>query len=317
MDGMPGCSNGTAGNLIFPVYDGAFRNEAVVNLSDPRLNDALIPRRRLLAWAATAAGGAWLAGRGRALQKLLPLNTSGLDHLSITVPDAKAAATFYGRIFDPQVFHERTGVQRYYVRLGSAYLAFGPQANRTPYIDHIAAAVIDFPEADFGNPEVKEQITAGGLAAPPGVLPMLADPDNLRLQLVNAMHGLFDTLMPGGRVSTEPAAVTPIGLDHIIVSVSDLEKSTAHYRKLFGQEMARERSPERVWFRLADTRLGLEPTPEGQKPAFSHFCVKVAGFDRKAVAEKLRKLSIHSEAGSEKGTLRFRDLHDLPVEAMG
>jgi len=291
-----------------------FRYEAVVNLSNPY--DTLFSRRRLLVCAAAVAG-APLIGRSQAPQRLLPLNTTGLDHLSITVPDSKAAATFYARIFDPQVFHERTGVQRYYVRLGSAYIAFGPQANRTPYIDHIAAAVIDFPEADFGNPEVKAQITAAGLTAPPGALPMLADPDNLRLQLVNATHGLFDTLMPGGRVTTEPAALTPVGLDHIMLSVADLDKSTAHYRKLFGQEMARERSSERVWFRIADTRLGLEPLPEGQKPAVSHFCIKVAGFDRKAAVEKLQKLGIHSEPGGEKGTLRFRDLHDLPVEVMG
>ena len=146
---------------------------------------------------------------------------------------------------------------------------------------------------------------------------MLADPDNLRLQLVNSTHGLFDTLMPGGRVTTEPPAVIPAGIDHIMVSVSDLEKATAHYRKLFGQEMARERSPERVWFRLAGTRLGLEAAPDGQKPAFSHFCVKVAGFDRTTASKTLEKLGIHSEAGAEKGTLRFRDLHNLPVEVMG
>ena len=145
-----------------------------------------------------AAGGVLLAARATAQSKLLPLNSSGLDHLSITLPDSAAAATFYGKIFDPQVFHERTGVQRYYVRLGSAYLAFGPQANATPYIDHIAAGVIDFVEDDFGKPEIKNQITAAGLAAPPGVLPMLSDPDNLRLQLVNTTHGLFDTLMPVG-----------------------------------------------------------------------------------------------------------------------
>ena len=58
------------------------------------------------------AGGLFLATRAPAQSKLLPLNSSGLDHLSITVPDAVAAATFYGKIFDPQVFHERTGVQR-------------------------------------------------------------------------------------------------------------------------------------------------------------------------------------------------------------
>ena len=103
----------------------------------------------------------------------------------------------------------------------------------TPYIDHIAAGVIDFVEGDFGKAEVQEQITAAGLAVPLGVAtPMLSDPDHLRLQIVNATHGLFDTIMPGGRVTAEPAALIPIGLDHIMLSVADIDKSAAHYRKL-------------------------------------------------------------------------------------
>src|SRR6185503_520734 len=106
-----------------------------------------------------AAGGLLIATRGPAQFKLLPLNSSGLDHVSITVPDAVAAASFYGKIFDPQVFHERTGVQRYYVRIGSAYLVLGPQANATPYIDPIATGVIDFVKADFAKPEIKDQVT--------------------------------------------------------------------------------------------------------------------------------------------------------------
>ena len=279
-------------------------------------NGPLIERRRWLAWAAGLATGGVLSRSASAQRPLLPLQTTGLDHLSITVPDPQQAAIFYGKIFDPQVFHERMGVQRYYVRLGQAYIALGPQPNVAPSIDHIAAAVIDFVEADFGKPEVKAQITAAGLAAPPGVLPMLSDPDNLRLQLVNATHGLFDTLMPGGRVTTEPAALTPVGLDHIMVSVSDVEKSAAHYRKLFGPEAAREAQGKRVWFRLADTRLGLEPAPAGQKPGFSHFCVKVAGFNRAAATERLQKLGIPVKSGSEKGTLVFRDLNDITAEVI-
>ncbi len=277
-------------------------------------NGRLIERRKWLTWAAGLATSAVLSRSASAQHPLLPLQTTGVDHLSITVPDSHQAANFYGKIFDPQVFHERTGVQRYYVRLGQAYIALGPQPNVTPWIDHIAAAVIDFAEADFGNPEVKAQITAAGLAAPPGVLPMLSDPDNLRLQLVNATHGLFDTLMPGGRVTTEPAVVTPMGLDHIMVSVSDVEKSAAHYTKLFGPEAAREAQGKRVWFRLADTRLGLDAAPAGQKPGFSHFCVKVAGFNRTAAAERLQKLGIKVESGSEKDTLLFRDLNNITVE---
>ena len=211
--------------------------------------EPLIERRKWLAWAAGLATGAALSRSASAQHPLLPLHTTGLDHLSITVPNPPQAASFYGKIFDPQIFHERTGVQRYYVRLGQAYIALGPQPNVTPWIDHIAVAVIDFVEADFGNPEIKAQITAAGLAAPPGVLPMLSDPDNLRLQLVNATHGLFDTLMPGGRVTTEPAALTPVGLDHIMVSVSDVEKSAAHASRTASWIAPMQSEP------IADTRL--------------------------------------------------------------
>src|SRR5580693_7433719 len=172
---------------------------ASVDTVSERSSSQVIDRRQWLARAANLAACSLLVTRGSAQQKLLPLQSSGLDHLSITVPDSLQAATFYGRIFDPQVFHERSGVQRYYVRLGAAYLAFGPQTNVTPYIDHIAAGVIGFVEADFGSAETKAEIAAAGLAAPPGALPMLSDPDKLRLQLVNTTHGLFDTLMPGGR----------------------------------------------------------------------------------------------------------------------
>ena len=281
-----------------------------------RSSNRAIDRRKWLTRATNLAVGSLLVTRSSAQQRLLPLQSSGLDHLSITVPDSLEAARFYGRIFDPQVFHERTGVQRYYVRLGAAYIAFGPQANVTPYIDHIAAGVIGFVEADFGNVETKAEITAAGLAAPPGALPMLSDPDNLRLQLVNTTHGLFDTIMPGGRVTTEPAALIPIGLDHIMLSVTDVDRSVAYYRKLFGAEESRDRNPRRVWFKLADTKLGLEAAPAGQKPGFSHFAVKVAGFHRGLVTARLGKLGVSVEPGSEKGSLRFRDLHNLPVEVV-
>jgi catechol 2,3-dioxygenase-like lactoylglutathione lyase family enzyme len=288
----------------------------VSNPPSERSSNRAIDRRKWLTRVTNLAVSSLLVRRSSAQRGLLPLQNSGLDHLSITVPDSLEAARFYGRIFDPQVFHERTGVQRYYVRLGAAYIAFGPQANAAPYIDHIAAGVIGFVEADFGNAETKAEITAAGLAAPPGALPMLSDPDNLRLQLVNTTHGLFDTIMPGGRVTSEPAALTPIGLDHIMLSVSDVDRSVAYYRKLFGPEEPRDRNPRSVWFKLADTKLGLEAAPTGQKPGFSHFAVKVAGFHPSLVKARLGKLGVNVEPGSEKGSLRFRDLHNLPVEVV-
>jgi catechol 2,3-dioxygenase-like lactoylglutathione lyase family enzyme len=274
-------------------------------------------RRQWIARATTLAAGSLLATRASAQKKVLPLNHSGLDHLSITLPDPPKAAAFYGKIFDPQIFHERTGVQRYYARIGSAYIAFGPNANATPYIDHIAAGVIDLEEDKLGDPAVKAEFTAVGMVPPSSGLPLVPDPDQLRTQLVSATHGLFDTLMPGGRVTTDPPALIPIGLDHIMISVTDVEKSAAHYRKLLGPEASTERNPQRVWFKLADTKIGLQAVAAGQKPSFSHFCVKVSGFDRAKATAALQKLGVKVEPGAETGTLRFLDLHNLAVEVIG
>jgi hypothetical protein len=96
------------------------------------------------------------------------------------------------------------------------------------------------------------------------------------------------------------------------VTVSDLEKSVAHYRKIFGQEQSREKN--RVWFRVSSSRLALEQAGSGEKPKFARYCVKVAGFNRSSAVEKLKKLGIETEPGTEKGSLRFHDLHNLPVE---
>src|ERR1700733_11363044 len=100
-----------------------------------------ISRREALTLAA-AFTSPWIA---RAQNPPLPLQTTGLEHLGMTVPDQKASADFYGRIFDPQLFQEKDPPPRFYVRLGTAYLAFGGTA--TPdvpaKIDHFCALVKD------------------------------------------------------------------------------------------------------------------------------------------------------------------------------
>src|ERR1700681_1137325 len=85
-------------------------------------------RREALTIAAAFAGSRGLAQTASSTTGLLPLQTTGLEHLGMTVPDQKAAAEFYGRIFDPQLFQERDPPPRYYVRMGTAYIAFGGTA---------------------------------------------------------------------------------------------------------------------------------------------------------------------------------------------
>jgi hypothetical protein len=46
----------------------------------------------------------------------LPLRASGIEHVGYTAPDPKKSATFFGRIFDPQIFQEMAPPLRYYCR---------------------------------------------------------------------------------------------------------------------------------------------------------------------------------------------------------
>ncbi len=247
-----------------------------------------------------AFAGPWMA-RGLAQGSQLPLQTTGLEHVGMTVPDQEATAKFYGRIFDPQLFQERDPPPRFYVRLGTAYFAFGGGA-APPRIDHFCALV-----KDYKPQEMRKTLADAGISMGTGPGGMPADPDGLRLQLLGVPGGLARTIVPGARISTDDAAIQAIGLDHIMLVVSDLEKSAEFYKKFFGPELPRTKKPERIWFGAARTRLGLEAATAGRQPAIDSVCVKIAGFDRRGTTDKLKRLGVEVVTSDDKDLLRFRD----------
>jgi glyoxylase I family protein len=240
----------------------------------------------------------------------LPLKTPGLEHLGLTVPDPEAAARFYGKIFNPQLFKEREAPPRFYVTTGIAYLAFGGSTTTPPRIDHYCALV-----EDYRGQEMRKLLEDQGIAmaAGPGMIP---DPDGLRLQLLGVPGGLAGTIIPGGRISLDPPAMHAVGLDHVMLRVSDLEKSAAFYTKFFGRETSRTRTPARVWFQVANTRLGLEAAGSNP-PAIDHFCLTVAGFDRRNATDKLKALGAEIASSTDEQLLRFRDPNGIVVELKG
>jgi catechol 2,3-dioxygenase-like lactoylglutathione lyase family enzyme len=271
-------------------------------------------RRRTLQFLGAGAG-AWIAS-GIAQASELPIKTSGLEHIGMQVPDQEAAAKFYGRIFDPQLFQEKDPPPRFYVKIGISYIAFGAlPANATPpvtsaRIDHFCAVGLDYKAQEMR----KSLDEAGVPMTGQGALGMAADPDGLRLQFLGAPAGLARTIIPSSRISQDEPAVQAIGFDHIMLAVSDLEKSAGHYRKIFGMEVSRTKKPDRIWFAAAKTRLGLEAVAAGKVPSIDHICIKVAGFDRKAVTDRLQKLGAEIAPSNDENLLRFKDLNGLAME---
>jgi catechol 2,3-dioxygenase-like lactoylglutathione lyase family enzyme len=259
-----------------------------------------------------AGGIAWMTGLPAARAAELPIKTSGLEHIGMQVPDQEAAAKFYGRIFDPQLFQEKDPPPRFYVKIGISYIAFGglPANVTTSRIDHFCAVGLDYKAQEMR----KSLDEAGVPMTGQGALGMAADPDGLRLQFLGAPAGLARTIIPSSRISQDEPAVQAIGFDHIMLAVTDLEKSAAHYRKIFGMEVSRTKKPERIWFAAAKTRLGLETVAAGKMPSVDHISIKVAGFDKRAVTEKLKKLGVEIAPSNDEDLLRFKDLNGLLME---
>ena len=65
---------------------------------------------------------------------------------------------------------------------------------------------------------------------------------------------------------------------------------------------------------MANTKLALEVAPAGQQPRVDHFCLTVAGFDRKPITNKLKALSVEMAPPNDEDLLRFRDPHGNVVE---
>jgi catechol 2,3-dioxygenase-like lactoylglutathione lyase family enzyme len=268
-------------------------------------------RREALAAAATLA---WtFAARAEdAPSGPLPLHTTGLEHIGLTVRDQKASADWYGRIFDPQLFQEKDPPPRFYVRMGTAYIAFGGTA--TPdvpaKIDHFCALV-----KDYKPDEMRAAIDKAGITMGTGRLGMPTDSDGIRLQLLGVPGGLARTIIPSTRITTDDAAVAAIGLDHIALAVSDLQHATDHYAKFFGPPATKK--ADQVSFQVVNTRLVLEPVASGAKPEIHRLSFRVAGFDKKAVTSKLQKFQVEILPASGDRAVRFRDPNGFNIELVG
>jgi catechol 2,3-dioxygenase-like lactoylglutathione lyase family enzyme len=252
-----------------------------------------------------------LLARGIARADDLPLHTTGIEHFGFTVPDPEAAAKFYGGLFDGQLFQEKDPPPRFYVKLGTGYVAFGGNPTATPSIDHFCALV-----ENYQPQEMRKNLEAAGVTMSPGPFGMALDPDGLRLQFLRVPGGLAKTIIPAYRLSQDDALFEAIAPDHVMLHVSDLDRSVEHYKKIFGTEVSRTKKPERVWFGAARTKLGLELASSGEKPTIHHICVRVAGFEKKSAMEKLKRHGLEAMV-SDEGLVRFRDPNGFVMELKG
>lgn len=290
---------------------------------------SLAPRTRrevlgLLAATATVAGSAAAA---QEQPRLLPLDTPGLDHLDVIVPDVEKTARFYMGLFRTALHAQPfQGAQRYFVLLGQlpanravGYLAVGDSRGRGTYIGHFCTSVRNWQRdsaAVFAA--MKERFSAAGLGEFPGTTGfggVFDDPDGIEIQFLPSPDTLVTAAVPSTLVPAHQGLVTPLRMDHVVLQVSQLERALAYYRILYGPESARD--GDRATFTFPNgTRLVLESTRYAygeSQPRIARYGILVEPFDRAATATGIAALggTVVSNAGN---TLRLRDIDGIELE---
>src|SRR6188768_2028979 len=204
-----------------------------------------IDRRNLLGMMALLGAMPRLSFAGPGL---LPVNTPGLDHLDVIVPDVEKSARFYMGLFKTTLHAQPfQGGQRYFVLLGPlpadrtvGYLAIGDARGRGTYIGHFCTSVADWRRdsaAVFA--QLKDKVSAarfGEFNTGGGIGGIFKDPDGIEIQFLPSPDTLVTAAVPSALVPPEQGLVTPLRVDSALLKVSNMDRALEFYRILYGKE---------------------------------------------------------------------------------
>ncbi len=263
-------------------------------------------RRELLALLATGASAAKAFADSET-----PLRLAALDHVAIAVTDVDRSVSFYSRIFGNTVLKDKRSTRRY-LKLGPCYVAIAPPGQGQPAhrVDHICAGVQGFQMA-----AVKNVLTARGIASRESTVGLFAnDPDGIQVQLftIDSWNELSNAAPEAIPASTP--IFRPTGLDHLLLRVTDPEKSAVFYAKIFGP--VTQRGNNRTWFQCGKSRIGLIAADNDHPTGVDHFCVSADRFDYDAVTKKLEEAGAKVQTPEVAGAPEFRDPENILVQVM-
>ena len=265
-------------------------------------------RRKLLG----VLGAGLLARKTPAAGQNLHFTT--IDHVGITVADAQKSTAFYARLFGNDVYKNNQTPRRY-LKLGPCYMAIAPSAGVAEgyRVDHFCPGVQGFQTAEvesyLGGNSVRFRKTELG--------PYVTDPDGIEIQLwtENSWNQAIRPASPEAYGASGEPIFRATGLDHILLDVTDPEKSAEFYEKIFGPVI--QRNNNRTWFQSGRSRIGLLAVGGGRRPGVNHFCVSATAFDYDAVIHKLEQAGARPQAPEVAGAPEFRDPDGILVQVMG
>lgn len=275
-----------------------------------------------------AAASVTLSRSGLSAQPpLLPVNTPGLDHLDVIVPDVEKTARFYMGLFRTTLHAQPfQGAQRYFVLLGPlpenravGYLAVGASRGRGTYIGHFCTSVADWranSTAIFAAMKERYQAAGFGEFQPGGAAGgIFKDPDGVEIQFLPSPDTVVTAAVPSDLVPSEQGLVTPLRVDSVLVYVSNLNRALDFYRVLYGKETRRDKAGATFAFRNG-SRLTLEQTSYQYGRAqtrIARYGIRVKPFERAAVESGIAALG-GTVLSADASVIRLRDADGIELE---
>jgi catechol 2,3-dioxygenase-like lactoylglutathione lyase family enzyme len=273
-------------------------------------NDPVLSRRQALGFLGMLAPRLLHAQAAR-------LEFAAIDHVEFYVSDVDKSRDFFVRLFGNTVLKNAAGSKKY-IRLGAAYIAFErPRtADGEIAVDHFSCAIRNLDMA-----RLHAHLEARGIPYrdyPSGRDTAVTDPDGTRTQLSPENGWSFlapPNFTPDPVTLKDEPVFRPTGIEHVLLHVTDPERSAAFYEKIFGPVSARNNN--RIWFQVGRSRVGLLKTPAGQKAGVNHYCVSAEAFHYDAVVGRLQAMGAKVEPAEIAGAPSFRDPDGALVQVMG
>ena len=115
-------------------------------------------------------------------------------------------------------------------------------------------------------------------------------------------------------------------LNHVTLTVSDVQRSVEFYQRLFGMPLVTTQGTEADWDAPTIPVLGLGNGPQfiafsrGNTPSINHYCLGMAGFDAARIVDTLAEHGIEArvrrrgDSDPPAEELMFNDPDGIPVQ---